>query len=95
MRKLLRIMATALVSCTLLAGCSKISRENYDKVTVGMTPDEVTEVLGKPMDKTETEMPGLGVGKLEMWVYSSAGYGGKAIIVSFQGGKVSDKSWNE
>jgi hypothetical protein len=51
--------------------------------------------LGKPMDKSETEIPGLGVGKLELWIYSSAGYGGKAITVSFQHGKVSDKSWSE
>jgi hypothetical protein len=41
---LLMIVAVLLV----LAGCSKINKENYDKIEVGMTYDEVEEILGTP-----------------------------------------------
>ena len=29
-------------------GCSKVNKENYDKIEVGMTYDEVTAILGTP-----------------------------------------------
>ena len=86
---------TAAALCTLITGCSKISKENYDQVKVGMNHDQVTDVLGKPLDKTETDLSGIGMGNAEMWVYSTAGYGGKGIVISFQNGRVSDKSWSE
>ncbi|MFT5452969.1 MAG: hypothetical protein ACI9N9_002467 [Enterobacterales bacterium] len=31
-----------------LAGCSKLSLDNYDKLDVGMKYDEVTDVIGSP-----------------------------------------------
>ena len=95
MKKMTQLIAGALMLCTLLTGCSKISKDNYNRITVGMTQNQVSEILGSPGDKTETEIPGLGLGKLEMWVYNNVGYGGKVIMVSFQNGKVSDKSWSE
>ena len=33
---------------TLLVGCSKLSKANYDKLKVGMGYDEVVAILGKP-----------------------------------------------
>lgn len=29
-------------------GCSKLTQENYDKIEVGMTYDEVEDILGTP-----------------------------------------------
>ena len=43
----------------LAAGCSKLTQENYAKLKTGMDYDEVTTILGKPDDCSET----LGVKK--------------------------------
>jgi hypothetical protein len=32
----------------VLLGCSKLTVENYDKIAVGMSYDEVTQLLGAP-----------------------------------------------
>lgn len=40
------VFATALV--LMLLGCSKLTLENYNKITVGMSYDEVTQLIGKP-----------------------------------------------
>lgn len=32
----------------LLLGCSKLTLENYNKIAVGMSYDEVTQLIGKP-----------------------------------------------
>lgn len=37
------------LACTaLILGCSKVTRENYDKVKVGMAMGEVTAIIGEP-----------------------------------------------
>lgn len=41
---ILPILCAALL---LTAGCSKITKENYDKLKVGQDYDEVVEILGK------------------------------------------------
>lgn len=42
------ILAICVFSICLLVGCSKVSKENYDKIKIGMSYEEVVEVLGKP-----------------------------------------------
>ncbi|MDM5270595.1 DUF3862 domain-containing protein [Sulfurovum sp. zt1-1] len=32
----------------LLSGCSKVTKENYDKIESGMSYEEVLKLLGKP-----------------------------------------------
>ncbi len=32
----------------VLSGCSKLTLENYDKITVGMPYDEVVQLIGPP-----------------------------------------------
>lgn len=95
MKKLFRIGVFVVTSVLLVAGCSKVTKENYDKVKVGMTKDQVIEILGKPADKSEAEIAGLELGKLETWSWNSSGYGGKFIMISFQKGRVSDRHWSE
>ena len=96
MKRLFRFIALTTTVAGLCIGCgSKLTKENYENVKVGMTKDQVIEVLGKPGDKSETEIPGLGLGKMEMWTWNNVGYGGKVVMVNFQNGRVSDKSWHE
>jgi len=38
----------ALTAVSLVVGCSKINKENYDKIQMGMTYDEVEAILGTP-----------------------------------------------
>ena len=40
----------ALIAVSLVVGCSKINQENYDKIQMGMTYDEVEALLGTPAE---------------------------------------------
>ena len=51
MKKLLLAVATV----TLLAGCSKLTKENYDKIDMGMDKAEVVKVIGQP-DNCDTTL---------------------------------------
>jgi len=41
-------LAISVISLLALAGCSKVNKENYDKIKIGMNFEEVVGVLGKP-----------------------------------------------
>lgn len=62
----------------VLLGCSKVTLENYNKISSGMTYDEVTQVIGSP-DQCDDLM---GVRNC------SWGDEKRSINVSFVGGKV-------
>lgn len=36
--------------CVLLAACSKVTQENYSKISTGMSKAEVERLLGNPTD---------------------------------------------
>jgi len=94
MIRLFRFSALVAAVAILCVGCgSKLTKENYDKVKIGMTQDQVTEVLGSSKDKSEMDAPGLG--KMETWSYDNIGYGGKMVVITFLNGKVSDRMWHE
>ncbi|UFS61968.1 DUF3862 domain-containing protein [Sulfurimonas sp. HSL-3221] len=38
----------------LVSGCSKVTKENYDKIESGMSYDEVVKLIGKPKGCSET-----------------------------------------
>ena len=44
--KIRTVLAASLF--VLALGCSKITLENYSKIAVGMSYDEVTQLIGKP-----------------------------------------------
>jgi uncharacterized lipoprotein NlpE involved in copper resistance len=46
MTKLMIISATALTLLLLLIGCSSLTQENYDKIKLGMSFQEVEKLLG-------------------------------------------------
>ncbi len=39
---------------TLLVGCNKLNKENYDRLQVGMGYDEVVAIFGKPDTCSDT-----------------------------------------
>lgn len=54
-RTLTLLFALAFALCFFLTGCNKATQENYDKIEVGMTYQEVVDILGDP-DKTQDVM---------------------------------------
>ena len=42
------VLSICMFSVLSIVGCSKVSKENYDKIKIGMSYEEVVEVLGKP-----------------------------------------------
>ena len=42
------VLVICMFSLLALTGCSKVSKENYDKIKIGMSYEEVFGVLGKP-----------------------------------------------
>jgi hypothetical protein len=60
----LLVLAICVFSILALAGCSKVNKENYAKIKIGMSYEEVVVVLGKadtceePVLKTKSCMWG-------------------------------------
>ena len=78
-------MLAASVLALGLAGCgSKITKDNYDKIKVGMTEDEVKDILGEPTKAVSGGIAGLVGGGVMTWED-----GQKSIVVTFANGKVS------
>ena len=46
-------LVAALAIILMTTGCSKINKENYDKIEVGMTYDEVVDILGTPAEVSD------------------------------------------
>jgi len=84
-----RTGALALVLLLWLAGCgSKITQENFDKIQVGMSQDEVTTILGKPTESSSVSFGSLSGGA---WVWKK---NGTAITIQFANGKVLAKQFS-
>ena len=50
-----KLIIMALLLYLVLFGCSKLNRENYDKIEVGMDYQEVVSIIGDP-DKCDAAM---------------------------------------
>lgn len=73
----------------LLAGCgSSISQENFDKIQVGMSQDEVTAILGKPTEASSVSFGALSGGA---WVWKEDE---TVITIQFANGKVLAKQFS-
>lgn len=78
--------AAAALAILLLAACSKVTPDNYNKVEAGMDRAAVYDLLGKP-----DEVSGGGIGGLKM--SSETWRGGKHTIeISFVGDKVATRN---
>lgn len=71
---------------------SKVTKENYDKISKGMTKQQVKEILGEPQSVSENETP--GVGKMELNHYQES-FRLKGIDIYYLNGKVYMKNWTE
>ena len=74
-----------------LAGCagSKINKNNFDKIKVGMTQEEVQAILGPPTESSGLEIP-IFSGTMSKWVQ-----GDTAITIHFINGKVVAKEFSK
>jgi hypothetical protein len=79
--RLVLVSVTAML-VLLLAGCDRVTRDNYEKLETGMTMDEVVKILGEP-----TDLKSFGVGPLEAATGRWEGKKG-TISIQFTGQKV-------
>lgn len=42
------MLAICMFSVLAIVGCDKVNKENYDKIKIGMSYEEVLGILGKP-----------------------------------------------
>ncbi len=83
----MKLRALVLVLALAAAACSKITEENFAKVRVGMTEQEVSAILGPPSESDSIAV--LGVSGTA-WRWKS---GDAAASVQFVNGKVASKLW--
>jgi hypothetical protein len=79
-----KLIVIAFLLYLVLFGCSKLNRENYDKIKVGMDYQEVVSIIGDP-DKCDAIMGS----KNCVW-----GNENKNITINFIGDKVFVPSMN-
>ena len=78
-----------LLVALLLAACSKVTPENYQKIEEGMTEEQVIALLGKPTESNSVSVLGVS-GTASRWVAGDA-----VITVRFVNGKVGIKSFDK
>ena len=78
-----------LVLALALGACSKVSEENFAKVQVGMSEQEVAGILGSPTESDSVNI--LGVSGTA-WQWKS---GNAVASVQFVNGKVASKIWKK
>jgi PBP1b-binding outer membrane lipoprotein LpoB len=84
--KLQRLTIAAIAAALLVAGCSKATQQNYDKIEVGMKKEAVHQVLGNP-----TKVDGEYNGPASLWVET---YNNDPIVITitYNGDEVGMKS---
>lgn len=92
-------VSVALAACLVLGACEeKITVENYDQITNGMTIAQVEKILGSGKDDTSHQGTSIGASGIASasrskdQVYVWEDKSGAKIIVVFQDGKVVQKS---
>ncbi|MBX3403058.1 MAG: hypothetical protein KF699_06550 [Phycisphaeraceae bacterium] len=92
-------VSVALAACLLASACEeKITVENYDRITNGMTIAQVEKILGSGKDDTSHQGTSIGTSGIasasrstdQVFVWEDKS--GAKIIVVFQDGKVVQKS---
>jgi hypothetical protein len=85
----MNLRALALAACLLLAACSKITQENFDRIQDGMSEQEVTAILGSPTESSSGSILGIS-GTSSKWT------GGDAVItIRFVNGKVAVRNFDK
>ena len=55
MKAMIKLFALTLLASLILFSCSKVNRENYDKIKMGMEYSQVIELIGNP-DKCDAAL---------------------------------------
>ena len=79
----LGVLVICIFSILTFVGCSKVNKENYDKIKIGMSFEEVVGVLGKPDTCEEPVM------KMKSCIWASSD---KQIEIKFAGDIVAWRS---
>jgi hypothetical protein len=89
----LRVFLVIIIGLTIvcLVGCTgaKISKDNFDKIKLGMTQEEVQAILGPPTEASGLEIPVFS-GAMSKWIQ-----GDTVISVQFVNGKVVGKEFSK
>jgi len=86
-RRKMSVLAAAVAASALGFGCATAAPLNYDKVSLGMTTEQVLTVAGKPHHQYRMESTGQGTilptpaGSSDTWFY-------KGGMIQFHDGKV-------
>ena len=86
MKKQNLVIVASAMALLLLSACSKVTADNYAKISSGMSRDEVHSILGSPNDAS-----GGGIGDLTMTTETWNG-SQQVIRVNFIGDKVALKT---
>jgi uncharacterized protein YcfL len=85
----MRTWFIAALAAMMIAGCSRISQENFLKIQEGMSEQEVISILGAPTESNSVNVLGVS-GTASRWVGNDA-----EITVRFVNGKVALKSFDK
>lgn len=85
----MKLRTLILVLALASGACSKVSEENFSKVQVGMTEQEVMGILGSPTESDSFNVLGLS-GTSWRWKNQNA-----VASVQFVNGKVATKLWEK
>ena len=89
MRSTIAPFAAALVFAAVLAGCSKITQENFGRIDQGMQERDVLSLLGSPTESSSVDVLGVS-GTTSRWVGRDA-----EITIRFVNGKVATKAFDK
>lgn len=82
-----RVLILALA--VALGACSKVSEENFSKIQVGMSEQDVVGILGSPTESDSVNILGISG---TAWRWKS---GNAVASVQFVNGKVASKIWEK
>ncbi|HTQ78270.1 MAG TPA: outer membrane protein assembly factor BamE [Burkholderiales bacterium] len=83
----MKLRALALAGLLALAACSRVTQENFAKINMGMTEEQVQAILGSPTESSSKSLLGLS-GTSSRWSSGAA-----VITIGFVNGKVALKNY--
>jgi hypothetical protein len=89
MRSRIVPFAAAVVFVAVLAGCSKITQDNFGRIDQGMQERDVLSLLGSPTESSSVDVLGVS-GTTSRWVGRDA-----EITIRFVNGKVATKAFDK
>jgi hypothetical protein len=96
MKKSINYSLSIMLSILLFSCGSKINRENYDKISNGMSKSQVESILGKGKSQASSSIDGSQFGgstiTTEVVTYQGGASGLKIISITYTNGEVQGKA---